>query len=281
MTIRNLSHFFHPKSVALIGASNRAGSIGSVLARNLVRGGLDGPIYPVNPKHQHVHSIPTYADIASLPAVPDLAVVGTPLETVPGIISELGTAGTKAAIVITAGFSEGGRKAGKQLQQQMLDCARPHLLRIVGPNCLGVMIPEIGLNASFGNAEPLAGNLAFVTQSGAVVTAVVDWANSRGIGFSHLFSLGATSDVDFGDMLDYLATDSSAQAVLCYIEAVTDARKFMSAARAAARSKPVIVVKAGRFPEGAQAAASHTGGTGRFGRRVRRGIPTGRGSARL
>lgn len=259
MTIRNLHFFFQPRSVAVIGATSRPGSVGSVLVRNLITAGLEAPVYPVNPKRNHVHALPAYPNIASLPEVPDLAVIATPPDTVPGIVAELGARGCKACIVITAGFSEGGREQGKALQQAMLEAARPHLLRIIGPNCLGIMVPHVGLNASFGNLHPLPGRLAFVTQSGAVATAVVDWAKTRGIGFSHLVSLGGMADVDFGDMLDYLALDRRARAILLYVEAITHARKFMSAARAAARAKPVIVVKAGRFPEGARAAASHTG----------------------
>jgi acetyltransferase len=259
MTVRNLQHMFGPASVAVIGASKTAATVGSVLTRNLLRGGFDGLVMPVNPRHEHIHSVKTYSGVADLPVVPDLAVIATPPETVPGLIGELGAVGTKAAVVITAGFGEGGAERGRALRQAMLDAAKPHLLRIVGPNCLGVMVPGIGLNAGFGGTEPLVGRLAFVAQSGAVATSVVDWATERGIGFSHLVSLGDMADVDFGDMLDYLASDRSARAILLYIEAVTHARKFMSAARAAARSKPVIVVKAGRSAEGARAATSHTG----------------------
>lgn len=265
MTIRNLDYLFKPRSIAVIGASNRTGSLGAVLTRNMLQGGLDGPVMPVNPKYPHVQSAAAYADIAALPVAPDLAVIATPPDTVPGLIAELGARGTRAAIVITAGIGGGpdngpGDGPGLQnLRQAMLDAARPNLLRIVGPNCLGVMAPPVGLNASFGHIPPLPGNIAFVTQSGAIVTSIVDWATGRGIGFSHIVSLGDMSDVDFGDMLDYLANDPSAEAILLYIEAVTNPRKFMSAARAAARTKPVIVIKAGRFSESAKAAASHTG----------------------
>ena len=252
MTIRNLEHLFRPRSVAVIGASNRPGSLGAVLTRKLLEASLDGPVMPVNPKYAQVQSVTAYPDIASLPATPDLGVIATPPAAVPGLIAELGARGTKAAIVITAGIDAA-------LRQKMLDAARPHLLRIVGPNCLGVMAPPAGLNAGFGHLAPAPGNIAFVTQSGAMVTSIIDWAAERDIGFSHLVSLGDMSDVDFGDMLDYLANDTETHAILLYVEAVTHARKFMSAARAAARSKPVIVVKSGRFAESARAAASHTG----------------------
>jgi acetyltransferase len=259
MTIRNLQFLFKPQSVALIGASNRPGSIGALLARNLFRGGFDGPVMPVNPKHRAVERVLTYPDVASLPLVPDLAVIATPPETVPGIIADLAARGTKGAVVITAGFGEGGAARGAELRQAMLDAGRHQLMRIVGPNCLGIMVPGIGLNASFAAVEPLSGRLALVAQSGAMVAAAADWATSRGIGFSHLVSLGDMADVDFGDMLDYLANDPDTRAILLYVEMVSHARKFMSAGRAAARLKPVIVVKAGRHAEGARAAASHTG----------------------
>jgi acetyltransferase len=259
MTIRNLTYLLKPRSIALVGASKTPSSVGAVLARNLFKAGFEGPVMPVNPKHQAVEGVLTYRDVASLPVAPDLAVICTPPETVPGIVADVGKRGARAAVVITAGFGELADMRGAALQQAILDAARPQLVRVVGPNCLGVIVPEIGLNASFAHLTPKPGNLAFVTQSGAIVTSVIDWAEPRGIGFSHLVSLGDMADVDFGDMLDYLANDPATHAILLYIEAVTDARKFMSAGRAAARMKPVIVVKAGRQAEGARAAASHTG----------------------
>jgi len=259
MSVRNLERIFAPASVALIGASDRPGSVGSVLTGNLFGAGFAGSIFPVNHRHQTVAGIAAFPDVASLPQVPDLAVLATPPETVPGLVAELGRMGCKAAVVITAGFAEGGSDRGRELSDAMLAAARPHLLRIVGPNCLGIMSPGVGLNASFAHLHPIAGNLAFVAQSGAVLTAVLDWATSRRIGFSHCVSLGDMADVDFGDMLDYLAADMTTRAILLYIEAITQPRKFMSAARAAARIKPVIVVKAGRHAEAARAAASHTG----------------------
>jgi len=259
MTIRNLDYLFKPNSVALIGASTQAGSIGAVLAHNLFSAGFDGPIMPVNPKYRAVHGVTTYPDIDELPETPDLAIVATPPDTVPGIIEQLGRRGTRTAVVISAGFAETGEEHGRELQQAVLDAARPYTLRIVGPNCLGIMLPGSGLNGSFSHLAPESGRLAFATQSGAIVTSIVDWAQSHGIGFSHLLSLGDMADVDFGDTLDYLASDNRASAILLYVESVSNARKFMSAARAAARTKPVIVVKAGRHAEGAKAAASHTG----------------------
>ncbi|MFZ5836211.1 MAG: GNAT family N-acetyltransferase [Pseudomonadota bacterium] len=258
MSVRNLQFLFAPKSIALIGASQRPGSVGQVLMQNLLGQGFAGPVLPVNPNETMIASLPAYKDVASLPVTPDLAVICTPPATVPGLIDALGRRGVKAAIVITAGFAELG-DAGRALQQQVLQAAKPHLLRIIGPNCVGILVPGVNLNASFAPVNALCGKLAFVTQSGAVLTSVLDWAGSRNIGFSHMVSLGGMADVDFGDMLDYLANDTDVSAVLLYVESITHARKFMSAARACARIKPVIVIKAGRHAEGAKAASSHTG----------------------
>jgi acetyltransferase len=213
----------------------------------------------VNPKHDRVEDQPCYPDVASLDIAPQLAVICTPPDSIPGLIAELGAKGTKAAIVLTAGLGSGAEGSGRTLSQAMLDAAHPHLLRILGPNCVSMLSPHIGLNAGFSYEPALAGNLAFVSQSGALATALLDWASARQIGFSHFVSLGESADVDFGDVLDYLATDPETKAILMYVEAIKHARKFMSAARAAARNKPIIVVKAGRAPEGARAAASHTG----------------------
>ncbi len=259
MTIRNLNFMFNPSSVALVGASQEPGSIGAILARNLVTAGFKGAIFPVSPKDSTIEELPAYPDLDSLPKAPDLAVIAAPPETVPQLIEKLGSLGTRAAVVITAGFLEGGSKEGQRLYDRMLDSARPHLLRIMGPNSLGVMVPGVGLNAGLGHVQPLQGNIAFVTQSGGIRATVLDWATSKGIGFSHIVSMGDMSDVDFGDMLDYLATDFKTKAILLYIENVTHIRKFMSAARAAARMKPVVVVKPGRHPESARAVSFHTG----------------------
>jgi len=207
MSVRNLDSLFRPKSVALVGASARPGSVGSVVAHNLLAGDFEGPVMPVNPRHKSIHGVIAYPDAASLPVVPDMAVVCTPPDMVPGVIAELGARGTKGAVIITAGFGEGGSEHGRALQQAALDAARPHLLRIIGPNCLGVLVPQAGLNASFATAAPADGKLAFVAQSGAIVASVIDWADEHGLGFSHLVSLGDMIDVDFGDMLDYLAND--------------------------------------------------------------------------
>ena len=252
MTIRNLEHLLTPKSVALIGASVQDASVGLITARNLLYGGFAGPVWLVNPKHGEIEGQPCYPTVAALPAAPELAVIATPPGTVPGLIDELGRRGTRAAVVITAGVRD-------QLRQKMLDAARPHCLRVQGPNCVGLMVPGLGLNASFSHAPPLKGDLALLSQSGALITAIIDWARGHSIGFSHAISLGDMADVDFGDLLDYLAGDASSRAILLYMEAVTHAPKFLSAARRAARAKPVIVVKSGRGAAGAKAALSHTG----------------------
>ncbi len=259
MSVRNLDFLFKPRSIAVIGASREPRSIGAVLTRNLLQAGFDGPVMAVNPHERSIESMLVYNSVADLPETPDLAVICTPAATVPQLIAELGDRGTKAAVVITAGFGECEGGEGGRLKEQMLAAARPHLMRIVGPNSVGVMAPPSGVNASFVHMAPLKGNIAFVTQSGAMATSVVDWATHRGIGFSHIVSLGNMADVDFGDMLDYLAADQHTRSILLYIEAVSDARKFMSAGRAAARNKAVIVIKSGRNEAAARAAASHTG----------------------
>ena len=259
MSIRHLEYLFQPASIALIGASDQPDSLGTVILRNLQGAGFKGPIWLVNPKRPRIGGQLVWPDVASLPGVPDLAVICTPAATVPSLITALGEKGTRCAIVISAGLHANAPDGLRTLQQAMLDAARPYLLRVLGPNCIGLMIPGIGLNASFAPGNALPGKLAFVTQSGALATAMLDWANSRSIGFSHFVSLGDSADVDFGDVLDYLACDASTRAILMYAESISSARKFMSAARQAARNKPVIVVKAGRAPSGARAAASHTG----------------------
>jgi acetyltransferase len=259
MSVRNLEALFQPTSIAVIGASDRAGSVGSVVLRNLKGGGFKGPLWPVNRRHEAVDGGRAWPDVASLPAAPDLAVICTPAHTVPELVSELGRKGTRAAVVLSAGLKQHATEGGSTFEQAMLAAARPHLLRVLGPNCIGLLVPGLGVNASFAPGNALTGKLAFVTQSGALATAMLDWANGRGIGFSHFISMGDSADVDFGDVLDYLASDPGTRAILMYVESVKAARKFMSAARAAARNKPVIVVKSGRHPEGARAAASHTG----------------------
>lgn len=252
MSIRHLDRLLSPASVAVIGASNRAGSVGTTIWRNLRAGSFAGPVYGVNPKHESLDGTQILSSVARLPAAPDLALICTPPATVAPLIAELGTRGTRAVVIVTAGLSAAQKQAA-------LEAARPFTLRLLGPNCLGLLSPHIGLNASFAHTDALAGDVAFVSQSGALVTAVLDWTRSRGVGLSHLVSLGDHCDVDFGDLLDHLASEARTRAILLYVEAIESPRKFMSAARAAARNKPVIVVKAGRAGQGVKAAASHTG----------------------
>ncbi len=253
MSVRNLQFLFEPGSVAVIGASNRAGSVGATVWRNVRAGGYRGSVYAVNPKHHELDGVRCHPAVDKLPSVPDLAIICTPPETVAPLIASLGSAGVRAAIVMTAGLSSAQKQAA-------LDASRPCMLRLLGPNCVGMLSPHIGLNASFAQTNTvLPGEVAFVSQSGALVTAILDWTQSRRIGLSHLISLGEHADVDFGDVLDYLASDARTRAILLYAEGITAAPKFMSAARAAARNKPVIIVKGGRSRAGAQAAVSHTG----------------------
>jgi acetyltransferase len=224
MSVRNLDAIFRPRSIALIGASTKPRAAGSVTMENLLAAGFGGPIAAVNPKYDSIGGARVYPNVGSLPFTPDLAVICTPPDTVPQIIADSAARGTKGAVVITAGFAELGTDQGRALQQRVLEAARPHLLRIVGPNCLGVLSTAVGLNASFAPGNAKRGGIAFVAQSGAMLTTMLDWANARDIGFSHLVSLGDMADVDFGDMLDYLANDPATKAILLYIEAVTHAR---------------------------------------------------------
>lgn len=251
MTTRNFDALFAPRTIVLIGASARPGSVGDVLARNLLAGKFAGELVFVNPHADRIAGHPCIKDLSALTHTPDLAVIATPAASVYSILCELGERGCRAAIVISAG--------GAHFRDALLEAAQPRAMRIMGPNCLGLLSPVAGINASFAQLTPARGNVALVTQSGAIATAVLDWAHGRGIGFSHVLSLGDMIDVDFGDALDFLALDPSTSAILLYVEQITNARKFMSAARIAARAKPVIVVKAGRSAGGAKAAQSHTG----------------------
>ncbi|MEP9354455.1 bifunctional acetate--CoA ligase family protein/GNAT family N-acetyltransferase [Xanthobacter sp. KR7-65] len=259
MTTRNLDALFHPRAIALVGASNRPGTIGALVARNLFDAGFDGPILSVNPKERAIRSSLNYASVADLPIPVDLAVIAAPPEQVPGVIGHLGERGCRAAVVLPNGYGPGEQMEAPEQRQAMLDAARPHLLRIVGPNGLGFISTRARVNASLAHLMPAKGDVAFISQSDTMTAAVLDWAHARGFGFSHVAALGEKADVDFGDMLDYLALDNTTRAILLYVENVTDARKFMSAGRIAARAKPVIVIKAGRSAAGARAAMSHTG----------------------
>jgi acetyltransferase len=253
-----LRGLFEPRSVALVGASERAEKVGGRILENLLGGGFQGELFAVNPKYSTVRGLPCVASIGQLARSVDLAVIATPAPTVPGIVEECGRAGIRAAVVITAGFAEAGA-AGKELERALLEAARRCGVRLLGPNCIGLMRPPLGLNATFARGQALAGSLALVSQSGAVCTAMLDWATPNDIGFSSVVSLGGSSDLDFGEVIDYLAVDARTRHILLYMEGVRDGRRLVSSLRAAARAKPVILMKVGRHPAGSRAAVSHTG----------------------
>ncbi|WP_324779080.1 bifunctional acetate--CoA ligase family protein/GNAT family N-acetyltransferase [Thiobacillus sedimenti] len=253
-----LHPLFNPRSVAVFGASEREESVAGTLFRNLHQAGFQGTVYPVNPKHETVFGERCYASAAELPAIPELALIATPAATVVRILEECGQRGIRHAIVLSAGFREVGAK-GAALEDALSAVAHQYGIRFIGPNCLGIQRPAIGLNATFSQGATLAGDLALVSQSGALCTAMLDWAETNGIGFSSVISTGASADLDFGEILDYLAYDTRTKGILLYIEGIRDARRFMSALRATARFKPVVMVKVGRHAAGSRAVASHTG----------------------
>jgi len=254
----NLDKIFSPKSVAVIGASDEEGSVGYALMKNFTESGFGGHVFPVNLKKTEVLGLKAYASVQQVPEPVDLAIIATPARTVPDVLEQCGRAGINGIIVISAGFKEIGPE-GRALEERITEIKKKYNMRIVGPNCLGVIRPIMRLNATFISKMPKPGNIAFISQSGALGSAILDWAMHENIGFSNFVSLGSMIDVDFGDLIDYFGTDPKTKSILMYIEGITDARKFMSAARHFARTKPIIVVKAGKFSESAKAAASHTG----------------------
>ena len=254
----DIATIFEARSIALVGASDRQGSLGAVLLHNLTDAGFQGPVYPVNPGRETVQGRKCFPSIRDIGEPVDLAVVVTPAATVPAVMDDCGVSNVTSAIILSAGFREAGDE-GKTLEAAVLDAARRHGIRFIGPNCLGVMRPDIGLNATFSQSMAQPGGIALVSQSGAMCTAMLDWAEPRNIGFSCVVSSGIAADVDFGEILDYLVFDPVTKAIMLYVEGIHDARRFMSALRAASRAKPVIVMKAGRYAEGSQAAMSHTG----------------------
>jgi len=242
----------------VIGASDEEGTVGYALMKNFTELGFKGKIYPVNIRKTEILGLKAYQSVEQIPETVDLAVIATPAKTVPDIVEQCGKVGIKGIIIISAGFKEVGDE-GKALEEKIIEIKKRYGLRIIGPNCLGIIRPSINLNATFVRQMPRAGNIAFISQSGALGSAILDWAIHENIGFSNFVSVGSMIDVDFGDLIDYFGTDPKTRSILMYIEGLTDARKFMSAARHFARTKPIIVVKAGRFSESAKAAASHTG----------------------
>jgi len=247
-----------PKSIAVIGATENANTVGRTVFQNLGRGGFDGVVYPVNPKRSSVLCVKAYPNVAALPEKVDLVVICTPAKSVPGIIKDCAKVGIPGAVIISAGFKETGPE-GVKLEQMILADARSSGMRIVGPNCLGMMMPNIGLNATFATTIAKPGNVAFLSQSGALCTAVLDWSLKEDVGFSCFASLGSMLDVSWGDLIYYLGDDPKTKSIVMYMETIGDARAFLSAAREVALTKPIIVIKPGRTEGAAKAAASHTG----------------------
>ena len=258
MSIHNLERIFKPNSLAIIGASERPGSIGDSLMKNVLTGGYEGKVFPVNPKTGVIHGLPACASVKDIDQSVDLAIIATPILKVPSIIRECVHAKVAGAVVLSAGGKEIGKK-GLEVEAKIKEEARKGDLRIIGPNCMGIISTEPGLNASFGSLMPLAGKMAFVSQSGAICAAILDLSMREGIGFSHFVSIGSMLDVDFGDLINYLGEDPGVKSIVLYVESLTNVRKFMGAARAISRVKPIVVLKSGRSRAGAAAAASHTG----------------------
>ncbi len=258
MGIHNLDKIFQPKSIAVIGASEKKGSIGSVIMKNLVKGGYPGEIYPVNAKHHVICNLPVFPSILNINAPVDLVVIATPLFTVPQIIKESAAVGAGGIIIVSAGGKETGEQ-GKQLETRIKKAAEGTGIRIIGPNCLGVISSLSKMNASFASHMPLEGKMALISQSGAICTTILDLSIREKMGFSYFISVGSMLDVDFGDIIDYLGNDYRVSSIVMYIENLNRFRSFMSAARAVSRIKPIIAYKAGRSKIGAKAATSHTG----------------------
>ena len=253
-----LNRIFSARSIAVIGASDRPDSLGGRVLANLQAMGFKGALHPVNPRHAEVMGLQAFPDVKAIERTPELAVIATPAATVPDVVRQCAQAGINGAIVLSAGFGETGVR-GEKLQRAMLEAAAEGRMRIIGPNCLGVIRPSQRINATFSRNTAMPGQLALVSQSGAICTAILDWAEGQRVGFSLVASIGDAADVDFGDVLDFLALDPETRSILLYVEGIRHARRFMSGLRAAARMKPVIVIKAGRHAEGSRAAMSHTG----------------------
>jgi len=253
MVTVNLDRIFNPQSIALVGASEKQESVGHILLRNLTKTGYEGKVYPVNPNHDEIMGMKCFPKVRDIPDPVDLAIIAIPAKAVPAIVEECGKAGIMGIIIISAGFKETGA-AGQKLEEEIFELQKQYNIRIIGPNCFGVIRPRINLNGTFYETMPKPGNIAFISQSGALGSAILDWAIQQNIGFSNFVSVGSMIDVDFGDLIDYFGNDPHTRSIILYIEGITDARKFMSASRHFARTKPIIVVKSGRFTESAKAA---------------------------
>jgi acetyltransferase len=258
MITKKLDKIFNPKAVAIIGASAQEGSVGHALMQNIVGSGFDGIVYPINPNRTHIIGVKSYAKLADVPDEIDLAIIATPAKKVPAIVEECGKAGVSGIVLISSGFSEIGEEGQKLLDGILLN-VKKYNMRMIGPNCLGFIKPSIKLNASFASKMALPGKIAFISQSGALCTAILDWSIKQNFGFSHFVSIGSMADIGFHDLIDYFGSDYNTNSIVIYMESLTEARRFLSAARAFARNKPIIVLKAGKSLEGAQAAMSHTG----------------------
>ncbi|MBN1880287.1 GNAT family N-acetyltransferase [bacterium] len=259
MAVHNLDGIFKPQRIALLGVTPNPKSVGGSVLQNLIGGGFRGVVYPVNPTSEAVLGIQCYPNLDAVPRTPDLAIICTPAEQVPDVVTNCGEKGIRGVIIISAGFRETGFE-GKAIEDRVRAAASAFpKMRLIGPNCLGIIAPHTNFNASFAGAMPKAGHVAFISQSGALCTSVLDWALEEKIGFSYFVSIGNSLDVDFADLIDYFGEDEKTQSIILYIESIRDARKFMTAARAFARTKPIVAYKAGRFPESAEVAASHTG----------------------
>jgi acetyltransferase len=258
MNARRLHTLFNPKSIAVIGASDTPGRVGYALFRNLVESDYEGSVFPVNPNREHVQGVKAYPRIAALPRKADLAIIATRAPTVPGMVNECIECGALSAVVISAGFSEAG-EAGNRLVEQIRGSVAASGMALLGPNCLGFIHPKLDLNASFSRKMPHKGGMAFISQSGALCSAVLDWSVKEHVGFSYFVSVGEMLDIGFHDLIDYFGSDPDTKAILIYMETLTQARRFVSAARSFARTKPIIVLKVGRSQEGAKAALFHTG----------------------
>lgn len=253
-----LDFIFKPKTVAVIGSTEKPGSVGRAVTNNLIRAGFKGEIFPINPNYPSLFGKKAYPNIASAPGPVDLAVICTPAKTVPGLVDECGKAGVKGLVIISAGFKELG-EPGAVLERQVVEYAKKTGMRVIGPNCLGIMNSAVGLNASFAGETALSGHVGFISQSGALCAAVLDWSLEENVGFSSFVSAGSMADIGWGDLINYLGDDPETHSILIYMESIGDAREFLSAAREVALTKPVIVLKAGRTQAAAKAAISHTG----------------------
>jgi len=258
MSSKKLDKLFNPKVVAIVGATTKKESVGYALMKNIIGSGFDGIVYPINPKRTNVLGVKAYPSLDDVPDKIDLAIIATPAKSVPEIVEKCGKVGVSGILLISAGFAEAGED-GKELMKQIFETIRKYKIRLIGPNCLGFINPSIKFNASFANKMALPGKIALISQSGALCTAILDWSIKQNVGFINFVSIGSMMDVSFHDLIDYFGSDPHTSSIVIYMESLIDARSFMSAARAFARNKPIIVLKAGKSTEGAQAAMSHTG----------------------